>query len=107
MEDVEYERHSYYEEKNLPQDFLHFKLIVKTEEEKQEFLKASEYIHDFAIWGYENYPSFFDRLKKPVPYCLDSDIMAINWLMHLYETPEAIEVKPDEKFYGFELENKD
>jgi hypothetical protein len=98
-EDVKYKRHSDYEDggdkAGQPTDYLHFKLIVKTEEEKQEFLKASEYIHYLSFSGYKT------RFGKKGYESCDSDIMAVNWFMHLYVSPDAIEVRPDESFYGF------
>jgi len=104
----DYRRHSDYEVEGAPlgtykesPEYLHFKIVVKTEEEKKEFLKASEYIHDFVVRGYEK------RWSKIGFWGLDSDIMAVNWFMHLYESPCAIEVKPDEKFFGFDFTDCD
>lgn len=93
--EVKYRRYSDYADDVVP-DFIHMKIIVKTEEEKLEILKTSKYIHDFMIGGYEK------RFGKFRWNGLDSDIMGVNWLMHIYSTPECVEVRPDEKFYGFD-----
>ena len=81
--EVKYRRHSDYQIGETP-EYIHLKIIVKTEEEKQEMLKASKYIHDFSLYG------------------LDADIMGVNRFMHLYMSPECIEVRPDENFVGFD-----
>ena len=79
-EEIKYRRHSDYEDEGvspctckIPPEYLHFKLIVKTEEEKYEFIKASKYIHDFVVYGYEKRWS-----RRPFLDGLDSDIMAVN-----------------------------
>jgi hypothetical protein len=61
------------------------KIIVETEELKQEILKQSEYIHDFLI----NKDNVKD-LDKDWLIGLDSDKAGI--LMHLYMAPQIIEV---------------
>ena len=82
---VKYRRHSDYEVEGAPlgtyktpPEYLHLKFIVKTEEEKEEFLKASEYIHNLCFIGYKK------RFGKLEYESCDSDIMAVNWFMHLY-----------------------
>lgn len=50
-----------------------FKIIVDTEEEKQQFLEASRYIHDFRG--------------------IDPNIAGVNDIAHLYAAPQNIEVK--------------
>ena len=47
-------------------------IIVSTESEKLDLLKASKYIHD---------------LKH-----IDSDIPMVNFVMHLYQAPQVIKV---------------
>jgi hypothetical protein len=61
------------------------KIIVETEEQKQEILKQSEYIHNFLI----NKDDVKD-LGKDWLIGLDSDKAGI--LMHLYMAPQIIEV---------------
>ena len=51
------------------------KIIVKTEEDKNNLLKASKYIHD---------------LRK-----LDTSIEMVNTIAHLYHAPFLIVVDPD------------
>jgi len=62
------------------------KIIVETEELKQEILKQSEYIHDFLINKDD-----VKNLGKDWIIGLDSDKAGI--LMHLYMTPQIIEVE--------------
>jgi hypothetical protein len=66
------------------------KIIVQTEEQKQEILKQSEYIHDFLI----NKDDVKD-LGKDWLIGLDSDKAGI--LMHLYMAPQIIEVRQSEQ----------
>ena len=61
------------------------KIIVDTEELKQEILEQSKYIHDFLI----NKDDIKD-LDKDWLIGLDSDKAGI--LMHLYMAPQIIEV---------------
>ena len=61
------------------------KIIVETEELKQEILKQSEYIHDFLINKDD-----VKGLGKDWMIGLDSDKAGI--LMHIYMAPEIIEV---------------
>ena len=61
------------------------KIIVESEELKQEILKQSEYIHDFLISKKDT-----KELGKNWLIGLDSDRAGI--LMHLYMAPEIIEV---------------
>lgn len=63
------------------------KIIVKTEEQKQELLKQSQYIHDFLINQKD-----VEKLGKDWLIGLDSDKAGI--LMHLYLAPQIIEVDP-------------
>jgi len=62
------------------------KIIVETEELKQEILKQSEYIHDFLI----NKDDIKD-LGKDWLIGLNSDKAGI--LIHLYMAPQIIEVE--------------
>ena len=66
------------------------KIIVETEEQKQEILKQSEYIHDFLI----NKDDVKD-LGKDWLIGLDSDKAGI--LMHLYMAPQIIITKKQRK----------
>jgi hypothetical protein len=66
------------------------KIIVETEEIKQEILKQSEYIHDFLI-NKDDVKS----IGKDWIIGLDSDKAGI--LMHLYMAPQIIEVKKSEQ----------
>lgn len=55
------------------------KIIVSSEEEKEELLNGSEHIHDL--------------------HDLDTDIPGANFLSHLYMAPHLIEVKPENNGY--------
>jgi hypothetical protein len=66
------------------------KIIVQTEEQKQEILKQSEYIHDFLINKDD-----VKNLGKDWLIGLDSDKAGI--LMHLYMAPQIIEVRQSEQ----------
>lgn len=61
------------------------KILVESEQLKQEILKQSEYIHDFLI-NKDDVKS----LGKDWMIGLDSDKAGI--LMHIYMAPEIIEV---------------
>lgn len=63
------------------------KIIVGSEELKQEILQQSEYIHDFLINRED-----IKGLGKDWLIGLDSDKAGI--LMHLYMAPQIIEVDP-------------
>ena len=63
------------------------KIIVGSEELKQEILQQSEYIHDFLINRED-----IKRLGNDWLIGLDSDKAGI--LMHLYMSPQIIEVDP-------------
>ncbi len=93
--EVIYRRHSDYPVGKDP-EYIHLKIIVKDDKERQEMLKASEYLHDFIVGGYQK------RWGKYESFGLDSDIMGVNWFMHLYTSPECIEIRPNEKFSGFD-----
>lgn len=62
------------------------KIIVESEEQKQEILKQSEYIHDFLVNKDD-----IKGLGKNWLIGLDSDRAGI--LMHLYMAPGIIEVQ--------------
>ncbi len=62
------------------------KIIVDSEEIKEEILKQSEYIHDFLITKDD-----VKGLGKDWLIGLDSDKAGI--LMHIYMSPQIIEVK--------------
>jgi hypothetical protein len=51
------------------------KIVVKTKEDKEQLLLASEYIHGLSD--------------------IDTDYMGANVLAHLYRQPELIEVEED------------
>lgn len=61
------------------------KIIVETEELKQELIKQSEYIHDFVVKCY------LKRKGAQRYICLDSDKAGI--FMHIYTNPDIIEVQ--------------
>lgn len=61
------------------------KIIVDTQEEKDELIQQSKYIHDFLI-------AIRGRKGRIINWKgLDSD--RAGWLMHIYTSPEIIEVK--------------
>lgn len=62
--------------------YLNIKIIADTEEDKIELINTSKYLHDFCV---------IDKQGKYI--CLDHDYIAINFLMHLYTSPEIIEIK--------------
>jgi hypothetical protein len=62
------------------------KIIVESEELKQEIIKQSEYIHNFLINKND-----IKGLEKDWLIGLDSDKAGI--LMHIYMAPQIIEVK--------------
>lgn len=62
------------------------KIIVETEEQKQEILIQSKYIHDFLINKDD-----IKSLGKDWLIGLNSDKAGI--LMHLYMAPQIIEVR--------------
>ena len=64
------------------------KIIVKTEEQKQDLLKQSQYIHDFLVCK-----SDVKGLGKNWLIGLNSD--EAGTLMHLYTAPHIIEVNPN------------
>jgi hypothetical protein len=66
------------------------KIIVETEDQKQELLRQSQYIHDFLINKDD-----IKGLSKDWLIGLDSDKAGI--LMHLYMAPQIIEV--EQKLY--------
>jgi len=68
------------------------KIYVNTEEEKQELLNQSKYIHDFLeVVKYKN-----EKGKKKTKWIgLDSN--KANTLMHIYMSPDIIVVEDDSK----------
>jgi hypothetical protein len=62
------------------------KIIVESEELKQEILEQSKYIHDFLINRND-----IKNLGKDWLIGIDSDKAGI--LMHIYMTPQIIEVE--------------
>lgn len=68
----------YVEAKDIPPEFFpKIKIIVDSEQSKDQILKALEYLH------YED---------------IDTDLMAVNSLVHHYLFPGSIEVNPDYDF---------
>lgn len=57
------------------------KIIVETEDDKNELLEAFRYLHDFMVED-----------KNGNLQSLDSDYVAVNLLMHMYQGGEMIEV---------------
>ena len=49
-------------------------IVVPTDHDKEQLLKAFKYIHDLRS--------------------INSDYMAVNTIMHLYQVPELIKVRP-------------
>jgi hypothetical protein len=64
------------------------KIIVQSEELKQEIIKQSEYIHNFLINKDD-----IKGLGKDWLIGLDSD--KAGMLMHIYMAPQIIEVNPN------------
>lgn len=64
------------------------KIIVQSEELKQEIIKQSEYVHNFLINKDD-----IKGLGKDWLIGLDSDKAGI--LMHIYMEPQIIEVNPN------------
>ena len=62
------------------------KIIVETEEQKQELIRQSQYIHDFLINKGD-----IKGLGKDWLIGLDSD--KAGTLMHIYMAPQIIEVE--------------
>jgi hypothetical protein len=62
------------------------KIIVETEEQKQELLQQSEYIHNFLI-------SQEDVENKGKNWLIGLDPNKAGLLMHLYMAPQIIEVQ--------------
>lgn len=68
----------YAEAKNIPPEYFpKIKIIVDSEQSKEQILKALEYLH------YED---------------IDTDLMAVNCLVHHYLYPGSVEVNPDYNF---------
>ena len=68
----------YSDAKDIPTEYFpKVKIIVDSEQSKDQILKALEYLHYADI---------------------DTDLMAVNGLVHLYLFPGAVEVKPDYDF---------
>lgn len=63
------------------------KIIVESEEQKQDLLRQSQYIHDFLINKDD-----IKGLGKDWLIGLDSDLAGT--LMHLYMAPDIIEILP-------------
>lgn len=63
------------------------KIIVETEEQKQELLRQSEYIHNFLI-------SQEDVENRGENWLISLDPNKAGILMHLYMAPQIIEVQP-------------
>lgn len=69
------------EEMPDPEFFPKIRIIVDSEQSKEQLLRAIEYIHYLG--------------------CIDSDYIAVNCLMHHYLYPDSIEVNPEQNFdYG-------
>jgi hypothetical protein len=64
------------------------KIVVNTEEEKQELIRQSKYVHDFLICKDD-----VKELGKNWIIGLDSD--KAGTLMHLYTAPHIIKVDPN------------
>lgn len=70
--------HGHADSKSIPPEFFpKIKIIVDSEQSKDQVLKALEYLH------YQD---------------IDMDLMAVNGLVHLYLYSDSVEVKPDYEF---------
>ena len=73
----------YSKDKNAVINFVNLKkIVVDSEDDKNELLEAFEYLHDFSV-----------KDKNNNYVGLDSDNIAVNLLMHLYLNPELIEIE--------------
>ena len=70
------------------------KIIVDTQEEKDNLLKESKYIHD---WGFDLRGG---RRSNPKYKLISLNSDHANILMHIYMNPEMIEVKNEIKNTG-------
>ena len=82
------------------------KIIVKNKKEKDQLIKLSKYLHDFRVYmdhdgkyvkiylgkSKKNTRERFKKMKNGDLYFLDNDLPLMNYLMHLYSTPEEIEI---------------
>lgn len=71
--------------KDIPSEYFpKVKIIVDSEQSKEQILKALEYIHYLS--------------------CIDSKFMAVNSIMHMYLFPDSVEVNVDYNFdYGKQI----
>jgi hypothetical protein len=86
-------------------------IIAESEADKQEILGLSKYLHDFRVYkspvlgkttvlessereveGDKGYREKFFTLKRGDLAFLDLNNVAGNYLKHLYETPDEIEI---------------
>ena len=65
-------------------------IYVNTEEEKQDLLKQSKYIHDFL-----EVVRFKDKTGKRIDKWIGLDSSKAGTLMHIYMAPDIIVVKKD------------
>lgn len=76
-------RYSHYEKRGELVQFINCKIVVPTEEDKEQILATSKYLHDFGMQD------------KKGNYCgLNSDILGVNLFMHIYTSPDFIIVDP-------------
>lgn len=82
------------------------KIIVKNKKEKDQLIKLSRYLHNFRVYmdhngkytkiylgeGKNNARDRFKKMKNGDLYFLDNDFPLMSYLMHLYSTPEEIEI---------------
>lgn len=66
--------HRYIDENENDQKWVTItEIVVPSQEDKDQLLKAFEYIHNLRT--------------------IDTDFLAVNTIIHMYETPERIKVK--------------
>jgi len=85
------------------------KIIVKNKKEKDQLIQLSRYLHNFRVYMSEDgkftkilienlyngkFPDKikYKKIKKGELWFLDNDLPLMNYLMHLYSTPEEIEI---------------
>ena len=76
------------------------KIIVENEKEKQDLIKVSKYLHDFSVYrGKTKAVKIIQKdgksstVKKESLIFLDLESDAGNYLRHIYESPEVINIK--------------
>ncbi len=68
------------------------KIIVENEQEKQELLRASKYLHDFLVYKKGKKVFINDKKIDDGLYCLDMDNDIIGLLCHLYTIQDDCDI---------------